>query len=752
MALESDFIQSPTIDKLLKLKKDDLLAVGNELNIEVKRSMRKAQIVRSIAKELIDCEDYPEDFNESVWEKLPLDSVEMSDRQFELEKIRLDKLAQIEIEISKIAADAQAQKAKIEVETRRMELQFRHDSDENRRNEFDLTKYVKLVPQFNESEVDKYFQHFEKIAKNLHWPENGWSKLVQSALKGKAQGTFAALSVDDSSDYDVKAAILKAYELVPEAYRQKFRNYKKDDKQTYVEFANQTEVYFDRWCSARKVISDYDKLRQIILIEQFKRCVHDDLKTYLDEKNVETLHEMAVLADDYALTHKRSFKPRQGGYSRPGGGSGGFGDSGSGSSGSIGFSSVQTPKGVSHGSNAGNKPSDDSHSSGASGGSSGSKSALRSSRFKCFYCEKPGHVMSNCWRKMADESTASPDVKPQGFVSSVKPVDRTPVVEEITDHFDLKFDVREEYRPFVSVGSVSLVDSISTSVSVEILRDTGATQTLMSKHTLPFGKSSAIGEFIVIQGIEGGFRTVPLHLVNLVSNVVSGSVVVGVLDTLSVKGVSMLLGNDLARGKVIAEPDEVMEPVTSAKTDKFEEEISNVIPSCGVTQAQASTMAKDTRASIKWKDIRERDQDLSNNNDGKRDRDRYRGPNRSQWHFRSDGDWLNRKKTSTERQGRSNNDRRDDRRDVDRWRHGTPNGEPYNGIGRRQNDACDDRGPRREFCDDDGGSRRDSDDQHVPTDRSDECHRMYHIQQGEEIHCEDEENREMMCKLNEIEV
>ena len=95
---------------------------------------------------------------------------------------------------------------------------------------------------------------------------------------------------------------------------------------------------------------------------------------------------------------------------------------------------------------------------------------------------------------------------------------------------------------------------------------------------------------------------------------------------------------------------------------------------------------------------------------------------------------------------------RDDRRDGDRWRHGTPNGEPYNDVGRRQNDACDDRGPHREFCDDDGGSWRDSDDQHFPTDRSDECHRMHHIQQGDEIHCEDEENWENMCKLNEIEV
>ena len=429
MVVVTDFIQSPTLDKLLKLKKEDLLAVGNELNIEVKRSMRKAQILRSIAKDLIECEDYPEDFNESVWEKLPPDPREVKSDKVKLAGIEAEKV------MFEVESKERIEKERLEFEKFKFhaELQFKRDSDENHRNAFDLTKYVKLVPQFNESDVDKYFQHFEKIAKNLHWPENVWSTLLQSALKGKAQETFAALSVDDSSDYDVvKAAILKAYELVPEAFRQKFRNYKKDDKQTYVEFANQTEVYFDRWCSAKKVISDYDKLRQIVLIEQFKRCVHDDLKTYLDEKNVNTLHEMAALADDYALTHKRSFKPRQGGYSRPGGGSGGFGGNNSGGSGSSSSNSAQASKSsTSPSSNAGNKTDSPSAGTGGSsyGGSRGrGKNAPWSSRLTCHYCKIPGHVMSNCRRKMSDESKASPGVKPEGFVSSVKPVDRTPVV------------------------------------------------------------------------------------------------------------------------------------------------------------------------------------------------------------------------------------------------------------------------------------------------------------------------------------
>ena len=138
MVVVTDFIQSPTLDKLLKLKKEDLLAVGNELNIEVKRSMRKAQILRSIAKDLIECEDYPEDFNESVWKKLPPDPREIESDKVKLARIEAEKvmieaeqariaaeskerLAQIEIEKAKIAADVQAQAQAADIEKAKIE-------------------------------------------------------------------------------------------------------------------------------------------------------------------------------------------------------------------------------------------------------------------------------------------------------------------------------------------------------------------------------------------------------------------------------------------------------------------------------------------------------------------------------------------------------------------------------------------------------------------------------------------------------
>ena len=178
---------------------------------------------------------------------------------------------------------------------------------------FDVTKHIRLVPPFQEKEVDKYFLHFEKVAENLNWPKQHWTILVQSVLIGKAREIYTQLGVEQSHHYEtVKELILKGYELVPEAYGQKFRNCKKDSNQTHVEFARSKEQLFDRWCCSKKIDQNYDKLRQLVLVEEFKRCIQSDVKTFLDEKQVETLEEAARLADDYYLPHKVSFiaKPK----------------------------------------------------------------------------------------------------------------------------------------------------------------------------------------------------------------------------------------------------------------------------------------------------------------------------------------------------------------------------------------------------------------------------------------------------------
>ena len=58
---------------------------------------------------------------------------------------------------------------------------------------------------------------------------------------------------------------------------------------------------------AKQVYKDYYKLRQLLLMEEFKMCLQSDVKMYLDEQKADSLHQAVVLANDYSLMHRCAF-------------------------------------------------------------------------------------------------------------------------------------------------------------------------------------------------------------------------------------------------------------------------------------------------------------------------------------------------------------------------------------------------------------------------------------------------------------
>ena len=529
MASAKEFVQSPSMEVLETFKKDMLMQIAQELQIEVKRSTRKHELKRLIVEQLVD-EDVLPDSCLEVYKPLPMEPSgqyeirrleierELKLREFEARERELEaRQRKEELEARKEELEAQAQKEeralKHEREMRALELNARRIAhEESIATKFDLGKNVRLVPPFNESEVDKYFQHFERVAQNLKWPIDQWPLLLQSVLRGKAQEAYTALPISECVDYNsVKNAILKAYELVPEAYRQKFRNYRKQESQTHVEFAHEKEVYFDRWCNSREVGTDFEKLRQVILIEEFKRCVRDDIKTYLDEQKVENLAKAAAYADDYALTHKSTFNKNK----------------------SFGPAKKSYPE---IGKKSENVAPEKSSDKGQTSNQTMSKDRKpRSFAPVCHYCQKPGHVMSDLKKRREKEAT------PNAFVSSKSNWRSNPNRAESSIGLDKSEIIREEFKPFVSEGFVSL-ESSSSQVPIKILRDTGATQSLLLEGVLPLSVSTSTGESVIAQGIEGGCVNVPLHKVKLVSDLVTGSVVVDDHSSTSLRFFSLPLG------------------------------------------------------------------------------------------------------------------------------------------------------------------------------------------------------------------
>ena len=143
----------------------------------------------------------------------------------------------------------------------------------------------------------------------------------------------------------------------------------------------------------------------------------------------------------------------------------------------------------------------------------------------------------------------------------------------------------EIYEPFLSDGFVSLNSDFAQSTPITILRDIGASQSLILADTLPFSEKTSSGTSVLIQGVECGFVNVPLHNIYLSSDLVKGPVAVGIRQTLPFKGVHLLLGNDLAGDKVVVNPLVTDMPCMEQSPDPIEQELPDLYPSCAVTRA-----------------------------------------------------------------------------------------------------------------------------------------------------------------------
>ena len=299
-----------------------------------------------------------------------------------------------------------------------------------------------------------------------------------------------------------------------------------------------------------------------MLVEELKRCINSDVKSFLDEQEVETLEKAARLADDYTLTQKVSFvskaNPKKTFYQPSG-------DKPSPNLQS-GNSNQNAPKPKPQGENKGHNPL---------------------SQPICNYCKQSGHIVSDC-PVLKRKREKQEGFKPTSF-TSLKLTPQCCVKDQTPDQAKVleTASVMEIYEPFLSDGFVSLNSDFAQSTPITISRDTGASQSLITADTLPFSEKTSSGTSVLIQGVECGFVNVSPHNIYLSSDLVNGPVANGIRQTLPFKGVHLLLGNDLAGDKVVVNPLVTDTQCMDQSQDPIEQELPDLYQSCAVTRAMA---------------------------------------------------------------------------------------------------------------------------------------------------------------------
>ncbi|KAJ8047925.1 hypothetical protein HOLleu_00045 [Holothuria leucospilota] len=222
----SELVASPSVEELDSLKKSEIVKVAEHYGIEFQPFMRKDKIKRYVLEYLVDESILPSTVLETAI-TVPTDNT-FKLKRLEMEMNKEIRLKEVEREREREEREMQMQKEK---EEREMQMQMQRE-EKAREHEFRLkqlelgvikgsdpkigldtggfnvSKHVKFVPKFQEDNVEKFFNHFEKLGEQLKWPRDKWSIIIQSNFTGKAQEVYSALSIEDSMDYDkVKKAI-----------------------------------------------------------------------------------------------------------------------------------------------------------------------------------------------------------------------------------------------------------------------------------------------------------------------------------------------------------------------------------------------------------------------------------------------------------------------------------------------------------------------------------------------------------------
>ena len=143
--------------------------------------------------------------------------------------------------------------------------QEREEQRTKRTEELRQLTLTKLTPS---EDIEAYLSTFERMMEAFKVKKELWAFKLAPQLSGKAQQAFAAMDRTKTSDYtEVKAAILRRYDVSEETYRQRFRVAKRTSGEGYLELATRLRDLAEKWlngCTTVKAVMEKIVVEQLI--------------------------------------------------------------------------------------------------------------------------------------------------------------------------------------------------------------------------------------------------------------------------------------------------------------------------------------------------------------------------------------------------------------------------------------------------------------------------------------------------------
>ena len=287
---------------------------------------------------------------------------------------------------------------------------------------------------------------------------------------------------------------------------------KKEDKLTFVEFAHHSERLFSDWINSSEV-KDYDGLKELILLENFKDNVPAEIKLYIEEKQTTELQTAARLADEYNLTHPVNSKKHEPARDRKPNRPDSF----------VNYCHICRQNGH--------------HSKECRRADKGPFSSYHQREPTCFSCNQRGHVSRDCPKRK--------DVRiPVNIVSR----------KSVNGEADRWKETVRHFGDYLSKGQIYANPNGKFRKSVTSLRDTASACSLILRSALPEGAEISFKDKVILEGIPGADVICPSTKIRIEDKLVqtTGAVKLLIVDALPVFGVDLVVGNDIGRKPPVA--------------------------------------------------------------------------------------------------------------------------------------------------------------------------------------------------------
>ena len=154
--------------------------------------------------------------------------------------------------------------------------------------------------------MDAYLQRFERFETTAKWEKTGWASKLSALLSGRALEVYSRLSEETAQDYDrMKLALMKRYYLTEDGYRSKFRASKPEVDESPEQFIVSLDRYLLRWLELSHTEQSFEGLKDLTVKEQFIDSCPKELAIHLREIALETLAQIAKVADQYLEAHEK---------------------------------------------------------------------------------------------------------------------------------------------------------------------------------------------------------------------------------------------------------------------------------------------------------------------------------------------------------------------------------------------------------------------------------------------------------------